>query len=136
MGIIEFEIDLKGVNSYIEGQDELGVIKRGLRKRKLYGKTFLYTGFNGLRIPKLKKGKNYCKKQDSIFAFTSENLRWEKVSPKEKGLRDYCEGNLVPAIAIWKRINFYQDYMCTSYEYKFKKEKDVKSSLVGIAKLL
>lgn len=132
--VVEFEIDLREVNSYVEGEDELSKITKELKKQKLFGKKFLYTGFEGLKIPELQKGINY-RNENSIFAFCSENFRWNSDLEK-RGLVDYCDCRIVPAIAIWDARGFVQDYECQRYECRFKEDRDVSNSLKGLARLI
>lgn len=133
--VIELKIDLREVNSYIEGRDELSKIIKELRKKKLFGEKFLYTGFEGLKIPDLKRGINYRTDQKAIFAFNFQNIRW-KTDQEKKGLEDYCDCYNIPAIAIWDAEGFYQNYECQRYEYKFKEGRNVSNSLKGIAHLI
>lgn len=130
----EFDIDLREVNSYVEGRDELSLIIKGLKKQRLFGRNFLYTGFEGLKIPDLKRGINYRSDQNIIFAFNSNNLQWV-AEPGKKGLVDYCDCNIISAIAIWDARGFHQDYQCQRYEYIFNEGRNVSNSLKGIARL-
>ncbi|MFA5060708.1 MAG: hypothetical protein WC494_00120 [Candidatus Pacearchaeota archaeon] len=131
----EFDIDLREVNSYVERMDELSIIIRALKKQRLFGRNFLYSGFEGLKIPNLKKGISYRKDQSSIFAFNSDNLRWYPEQEK-RGLVDYCDICAIPAMAIWNARSFHQDYECQRYEYLFNEGRNVFNSLKGIARLI
>ena len=130
----KFNIDLSKCSGYIDGEENR-VIFGQLRKQKFYNKNCLYSVFNGNRSKQVEEMGNYRKDNpNSIFAFTKEELGWETEEPFHNYIKNLTRDYDDPAIVIYDKNQFFQDYiMGTDWEYFFKNSDKKLESLLGIA---
>jgi PhoPQ-activated pathogenicity-related protein len=130
----KFNIDLSKIIRYVDGQEDR-IIRGQLIRHGLYNQDCLYSVFNGDKAKQPKKTGSYRDKNlDSIFALTKDELVWESGSTHNslKSLSDQYPNN--PAIAIYDKKQFFQDFMRgTNWEYFFKNPDKKLEALLGIA---
>ena len=129
----KFNIDLSKISGYIEEEHDKK-IKGQLIKHGFFNRNCLYSVFNSNRIKQIEETGNYRKESDSIFALTKEELIWESEFGHNslKELSNQYPKN--PAIAIYNRKQFYEDYEKGSrYEYFFINPDKKLEALIAIA---
>jgi len=134
----EFQIDLREISGYIDGEEEK-TIHSGLRKQGMLRKSLLYSVFNWNRARQLRQTGNYRKDNpDSIFALTKEELVWESENPRNRNdLKQLTNSYGYPAIAVYDKTHFTRDpNVCAVFEYSFKNPTRKTEALVGIARIL
>jgi len=131
----KINIDLSKITRYIDGEEDR-IISGRLIKHRLYNQDCLYSVFNGNRAEQIKTTGSYRDENpDSIFALTKDELVWEAEIGVHNDIKihsaQYPDN---PAIAIYDKKQFFQDFMRgTRWEYFFKNPNKKLEALLGIA---
>ena len=151
----KLEIDLSNVSGYIEGEYDK-VIIGALKSHKLYSPDFLYTVLDGDKLDILEREGTYRSKgdefvedtnahlrgdginyndQDIIYAFNLANFKWEDGSNPDC-IKTFQAKYINPALAVWDRSQFEEDYFASTNEgYRFKNPDRKQDALVAIVNL-
>lgn len=134
MTLKEFEIDLSSCSGYVD-EEEDKIIRGQLKKQALFNAKCIYSVFNGNRKKQILETGNYRNgNPNSIFAFTKNELGWETEEPFHNHIKSLTRDYNLPAIAIYDKNQFNEDYAKGgNYEYFFKNPNKKLEALLGIA---